>query len=303
MSSNAPNQRTPRSLDLQLLLFSETSNPKSYRISLSTIHRLGFFLGSMILICLILTATTLKQMMHHSIKTEPSNTSLELTREVESLQKKIAQLESERKETVPAATAPVGTPPSPILATAQPLAGLKDDFASLFQPSLRIGKTSVEALPIKIDGLRISSRGTNVRIRFALQYILQDKGNLEGRILIIAKGPGILLTYPTEALQLSQQPGLLVPQSGEFFSVSRYREVKADFGPTPKDSPIQSVAVFLFSSDDQLLFHEVHQIKQDRKLEPKRDHAPKGPSDEEEAAEPKSQTAPKEGEAGEVHHD
>lgn len=304
MNPNAPNQKPTYPLDLQLMLFSETSNPKSYRISLRTIHRLGFFLGSLVLVSLILMASTIRNLVRPTPASDTAAAPLALTREIEGLQKKIAQLESERQTTLPAATStstPAPTaisgqissqPSQPPTGTALPAqtnsqqgdgSVVSQDLASLFQPSVRFTKPASEALPIKIDGFKISARGSNVRIRFALQYVRQDKGNLEGRILILAKGPGLLLTYPVEALHFGPTQGLLIPQSGEFFSVSRYREVKAEFGPTPKDSPIQSLAVFLFSSDDQLLFHEVHKIKREVKSEPK----PTEPAEAEPASEPK----------------
>ena len=46
------------------------------------------------------------------------------------------------------------------------------------------------------------------------------------------------------------------PDSGEFFSVSRYREVKADFGPFPRHDAVQSIEIYVFDTRKRLIYFD-----------------------------------------------
>ena len=48
---------------------------------------------------------------------------------------------------------------------------------------------------------------------------------------------------------------LIDPNKGEYFSVSRFRETKADFGPLPSKEWVKEVEVLVLSSSGQILIH------------------------------------------------
>jgi hypothetical protein len=64
------------------------------------------------------------------------------------------------------------------------------------------------------------------------------------------------MAYPTDVFNVADSPALIVPDKGEYFSVSRIREVKADFGPARTNRDFTSVEVFLLSTDQKLLVHQ-----------------------------------------------
>ncbi|MGZ3708165.1 MAG: hypothetical protein ACXWPM_04980 [Bdellovibrionota bacterium] len=55
---------------------------------------------------------------------------------------------------------------------------------------------------------------------------------------------------------------LIAPDKGEFFSVSRYREVKADFGPVRSQDSLKDVEILIIASNGQILI--------DQKLQPQK---------------------------------
>jgi len=57
-------------------------------------------------------------------------------------------------------------------------------------------------------------------------------------------------------LNPSDSSSLIAPDKGEYFSVSRMREVKAEFGPMKSSSELKTVEVFLFSGQGGLLIHQ-----------------------------------------------
>ncbi len=95
-----------------------------------------------------------------------------------------------------------------------------------------------------------------LKVRFSLEYLKNDQGSQQGRILILARGPETLFTYPPGTLNPMNRAHLLSPEEGESFSVSRFREVKAEFGPVSSKKSLESIEIFIFSKESQILAYE-----------------------------------------------
>jgi hypothetical protein len=93
-------------------------------------------------------------------------------------------------------------------------------------------------------------------VRSAIQYIADDGGNQQGRIVILARGPDTLMAYPKGVLDTNQAKSLINPLRGEFFSVSRMRPIQADFGPLDADDTFTEVTVMILSQAGKLLYEE-----------------------------------------------
>jgi hypothetical protein len=111
-------------------------------------------------------------------------------------------------------------------------------------------------VPITLGAPSARWNGKNLAVRFNLQYVSKNPGGQQGRIVILARGPGAMLAHPAEVFQEVGKDILLNPNKGEYFSVSRYRETKADFGPIASKDSIKEVEVLVLSSTGQLLIHE-----------------------------------------------
>jgi hypothetical protein len=100
-------------------------------------------------------------------------------------------------------------------------------------------------------------RANRLSVKFALQYSANDGKNQQGRIILLARSPSGILAYPEGALNGMSSPNLIAPERGEFFSVSRYREVATDFDLPPASAgAFKEIEVLLFKTDGKILVHQ-----------------------------------------------
>jgi hypothetical protein len=128
--------------------------------------------------------------------------------------------------------------------------------SSFPSPISTVPAPNSETLPFTLQSPHAVWAGKTLRVRFAIQYLKNDQGNQQGRILVLARGPAGILTYPKGAMNLPGQEGMVSTDKGEFFSVSRYREVKADFGPVQSQSDLQMVEIYILSKEGLTLRYE-----------------------------------------------
>lgn len=116
-----------------------------------------------------------------------------------------------------------------------------------------------EELAIELVQTRARWQGPILQVTFALQYIQDDGANQTGRIVVLARGPSTTAAHPPAALNASGG-ALIHPERGEFFSVSRYRAGRADFGPVSSRDQIRTIDIFVFSKDQELLLRKTLQV-------------------------------------------
>jgi hypothetical protein len=103
-----------------------------------------------------------------------------------------------------------------------------------------------------------SNGGRSLKVSFNIQYTGTDHGSQQGRIIVMARGPNAVMSYPEGVFGRAGGESLIETDHGEYFSVSRFREVKATFpeirgGATGQ---IQEVEILILSLDGQLLFYQ-----------------------------------------------
>ena len=112
-------------------------------------------------------------------------------------------------------------------------------------------------IPLIIYDPHVNWSGRTLKVQFFIQYTKEDKGNQQGRIVVLARGSDTLLAYPAGILNPGENTSLIAPDKGEYFSVSHIREVKTDFGPMKSNTALKEVEVFLFGNNDRLLVHQI----------------------------------------------
>lgn len=134
------------------------------------------------------------------------------------------------------------------------LAGSMNTFTALPPDSILESIPAPETLPFRLEKLTAQWKGNTLQIRSAIEYAREDGGNQQGHFVIIARGPQALLAYPEGVFGPAGTPVLVKPDSGEYFSVSRYREIKADFGPFARHDDVQSIEIFIFDQRKRLIY-------------------------------------------------
>lgn len=259
--------------DVTVLVFKDNFSSRTFRIPLSWISRFGFALGACAAASLILLFLTVKY--YRMARNSNPVRVMELEGELDELRASYKSVEAKASAaslaaaTKPApapadkpagAASPVPVPTVTVTATATPSAAnpVTPTRATLFSavPLSKLAKMPDPAtLPFKLVQSKVVWRKNTLSVQFAIQYTSEDGGNQQGRIVILARGARTLMTYPEKVMNVAGADSLLQPDQGEYFSVSRFREVKADFGPVPTDT-LKTAEVLIFNTQGDLLVAE-----------------------------------------------
>ncbi len=109
-----------------------------------------------------------------------------------------------------------------------------------------------------------------LKVQFGVQYT-DPTGSQQGRIIILARGPSMILSHPKKAFTATGSKSLINPNQGEYFSVSRFRETYASFGPIISRDMIENVEIIILGQNGQLLIHQMltPSLRSEPKVEPK----------------------------------
>lgn len=263
---------------ITLLLFKDNHAARTFQVSLSWLSRLGLIAGTLLTITLISFGFALK---YYYIASQA-----DLSR-VHSLEHQLADLKgtqpsSETKKptsndfsaflksfTGDSTESETGTVPVPFLKdnfskpTSPPSttpAGTSGFLFGTLLPSQVLPPPS--QIPINLEAIKTSWEGATLKINFSIHYASDDKGSQQGTIVLIAHGPRYLIGHPLEIFSDAQSSTLISPEKGEHFSVSRFREVQAQFGPVSTPAALKKIEILIFSEEGKLLIHQSVQTEE-----------------------------------------
>lgn len=222
---------------------------------------LSIALGAIIIGCVILFVFSLR-LYRQALKSDPGK-AIELERELTELR---LVLQNQKSETTTAAqntAAQAPQPSAPVAAQVPPpiaqipMSSKEDGLPMRFLPaSIRQAGLSTQ-VPINLTEMRARwTGGKNLRIQFNIQYVKGDGGNQQGRILIIARGQSQVFVYPEGSINGESNGSVISEESGEHFSVSRFRGVLAQFGPFSSSKDIVYVDIFILTDSGEMLIHK-----------------------------------------------
>ncbi|OFZ54286.1 MAG: hypothetical protein A2428_06825 [Bdellovibrionales bacterium RIFOXYC1_FULL_54_43] len=244
-----------------VLVFKDNYAARTFQIPLGWITRFGVLIGGLVGIAILTSILAIKyyRAVQHA---SPAR--------VQDLEQELSDLRS----AVNAKT--TGNPVAPVQNVSSTVAfsndGLSGDPAAmpssvpgsevLTRPflftGLPAGTRIVErsTIPIAIHAARANWEGKTLSVNFNIQYHLDDRRNQQGRIIILARGPETLVGYPAGILGRIASGSLISPEQGEYFSVSRFREVKARFGPMASQNALNEVEIILLNEKGEVLLYE-----------------------------------------------
>ncbi len=233
---------------ITILVFKDNNAARTFQISLSSISRFGFILGTLLAITLSSTFIALK---YYRIAAA-SNPIY-----VQDLEQEIIDLKANLK-TIETKSESLSSPiivstPTPI---ATPMASNTVPPFSIFTHAFQPPIADPSTLRFSIQTPEISWQKSSLHVRFALQYRNKDQGSQEGKILVLARGPETLLTYPAGSLNPIGAENLIDLNKGETFSVSRYRAVDANFGQLHSKNALHEVEIFILNNQGNLLTYQ-----------------------------------------------
>jgi len=229
---------------LTLLVFKDNRSPRTFQISLRWLSRVGFLTVGLALITLIAVLFALR----FYYRSQRMNSGAPDFNHVKELEDEISALKSQKPQLAP------GSGPIPtVTVTAMPRTGNGMLFSAL--PSTVTPLSPGENPSIAMQNLRSRWQGKKLLVSFDLQYSGPEGGNQSGHIVIIARGPSTLFTYPSGVLNPSDQGSLINPEHGEYFSVSHFRQTNAEFA-APDRTSLQDLQILIFGSEGKLLLDQ-----------------------------------------------
>lgn len=263
--------------DLTVLVFKDNSVARTFKVPLGWISRLGLIVGIVTAVAVlgIFLSTRFYFLARQASKSGDPSYVQALESENSDLKTNLKQAQTATAvQTTAVGPAPAPAPTVTVTVTATPAAVAPPPAAEPAQPLVMSmaagpGFTALPSniipaftdSPISIYEPKVKwagrSSSATLKVQFFIQYTREDKGNQQGRIILLARGPQTVVSYPPGVLNGPDNSSLIAPDNGEYFSVSHVREVKTDFGPFKSSKEITSVEVFLVSADQKLLVHQI----------------------------------------------
>jgi len=231
--------KNPPSDQLTLLVFKDNRSPRTFQVSLRWLSRVGFLSVGCLIFTLFVSFLAIRfyrqaQMIQFA---DPEH--------LRALESQLAILKAQPTPT--ATNVDSQAPPPPVTSAAGSPASI------LFQ-ALPASATVSSAPPtLKMQNLRSRWNKHKLIVSFNLEYIGPEGGNQAGRIVILARGSSTLQSYPEGIFNTSDESVLINVDKGEYFSVSRFRETSAQFGPFTSQSAIQDLEILIFGQNQSLL--------------------------------------------------
>lgn len=111
------------------------------------------------------------------------------------------------------------------------------------------GQIAPESLAISLQNYRVDTSKTSTRVQFNLLYQRKDGLNQQGRIFIALLHPDRVEFHPLDIPASIGTDGALSLESGEYFSVGRFRAVQAEFRQLEtKSNPVSPILEILLVS-------------------------------------------------------
>ncbi|MGK5084991.1 hypothetical protein WDW37_17010 [Bdellovibrionota bacterium FG-1] len=254
--------------EVTILVFKENQAARTFQLSLNWIQRFGTLVGLLIGVTLLSAFFAIKyyRVARHTDPTHVNNIEQELSQ----LRTTNKTLEAKISQAAVAVTAPIATPAAPPVASAPPVivsappaqapaviapGGSIPLFSALPRQARNLSEGAAK-LPFTVSPAKLTWTGKSLRVAFNLQYTATDEGSQQGRIIVLARGPETVLAYPNGVFSRAGAESLIGPKQGEYFSVSRFREVKAEFGQLKNASQILDVEILIVSLEGELIFYQ-----------------------------------------------
>jgi hypothetical protein len=110
---------------------------------------------------------------------------------------------------------------------------------------------------VKLDDARVEWQGKYVNFTVNVMYRDPGKGSQQGHIVALGRANDRLFAHPEGVLNTQSASYLVDPNRGEYFSVARFRVLKAHFGPFDSTKQLAEIQVYLFDLNNKLILNQV----------------------------------------------
>ncbi|MBC7397861.1 MAG: hypothetical protein H7333_10505 [Bdellovibrionales bacterium] len=155
---------------------------------------------------------------------------------------------------IPANTAPVDTKASDTKPPPAPgeVADLKEGVWSGLAENISLPAAGAVA-PLRLEDPKVEWQGKYANFTVNVVYRDPGKGSQQGHIVALGRSNDRIFAHPEGVLNVAGGAALFNPNRGEYFSVARFRVLKAHFGPFDSTKQLGEIQVFLFDLNNKLI--------------------------------------------------
>ncbi len=227
---------------LTLVVFKDHLSSRTLNLSLAWLRRAGLAIIAVILLALVCAGLFFKAYTRANLSSGSA------------LRDRIQELERELGDTKSSYDS--------LKATLSGKSSVSGGYFAAVPPSALKGSLPPrDSLPFRLEAYKATWKGNTLRFHTALEYVADDGGNQQGHFVLMARGTDKIYAYPENVFSPAGSETLMKADSGEYFSVSRYREINADFGPVQSRSDIRSIELLIFNTERELIFVDRVQIE------------------------------------------
>lgn len=235
---------------LTVQIHHENLNPRTFRVPSAWIHRATWMAWALLGLATVSTVYAIRE--YFAERAARPELVAELENEVQNL--KIA-LEKKSLPTQGSAD-PLASDQRPPQAPGVALNGKEGVWSGLAE---RITPPSPTAIPtLRLEDARLEWQGKYANFTVNVLYHEPGKGSQQGHLIALGRSNDRIHAHPEGVLNTASGSALFDPNRGEYFSVARFRVLKARMGPFETQDQLKEVQVFAFDLNNKLILIQTY---------------------------------------------
>jgi hypothetical protein len=237
----------------------ENLNPRTFRIPANWILRATWAAWALLGLATVSSVYAIRE--YFSERAARPELVAELESEVQNLKIALERKSLTPQGTVMAGTAKEGTDPlasdqRPPEAPGVALTGKEGVWAGLADRIIPPSPNSVPTL--RLEDARLEWQGKYANFTVNVLYHEPGKGSQQGHLVALGRSYDRIHAHPEGVLNTASGSALFDPNRGEYFSVARFRVLKARMGPFETQDQLKEVQVFAFDLNNKLILIQTY---------------------------------------------
>ncbi len=232
----------------------ENLNPRTFKVPVHWIHRASWMAWALLTLALVSTIYAVREF--YSERSARPELVAELENEVQNL--KIA-LEKKTSNAPPVIAGSSGSTPTdpkatdtrPSPAPGVPVEG-RDGVWNGLAEQITVPPAGTDP-SIRLEDARVEWQGKYANFTLNVMYRDPGKGSQQGHLVALGRSNDRLFAHPDGVLNTASGSALFDANRGEYFSVARFRVLKARFGPFETNEQLREIQVFAFDLNNKLI--------------------------------------------------
>ncbi len=139
----------------------------------------------------------------------------------------------------------------------QPGAGLKEKSGVWAGLATKVTVPDASYKPtVRIEKAKIALQGRTAVFTANLLFNDPGNGNQQGHFVVLGRSADRVVAYPSGALNIASGSSLFDVERGEYFSVGRFRLIKATFPNVDRISDLKEIQLYIFDLNQKLILHQ-----------------------------------------------